>query len=159
MIKILRLTLFCLTITIGGVWAQERTVTGKVTSAEDGSPLPGVNVVIKGTANGTVTDVEGAYSLSVPEGSTLVFSFIGLTTVEIPVGERTIVDTQLSQDVQQLGEVIVTAAGIERQTRALGYAVAKVGGDQLARATFATRAGPRRSRSTRPTRTVRRRCC
>lgn len=132
MIKILRLTLLCFSISIGGVWAQERTVTGKVTSAEDGSPLPGVNVVIKGTANGTVTDVEGAYSLSVPEESTLVFSFIGLATLEIPVGERTIVDAQMSQDVQQLGEVIVTAAGIERQTRALGYSVANVTGDRLA---------------------------
>jgi TonB-linked SusC/RagA family outer membrane protein len=132
MMKILLVTLLCLCVTISGVLAQERTVTGKVTSADDGSPLPGVNVVIKGTAVGTVTDAEGAYSLTVPEGSTLVFSFIGLTTIEIPVAERTIVDAQMAQDVQQLGEVIVTAAGIERQTRALGYSVANVSGDRIA---------------------------
>src|SRR5688572_25607495 len=105
----LLLTLVCLVITCSGVWAQERAVTGKVTSAEDGSPLPGVNVVIKGSAIGTVTDVNGAYNLAVPPESTLVFSFIGLTSVEVPVGERTIVDVQMAQDVKQLGEVVVTA--------------------------------------------------
>lgn len=130
--KFLLLTVVCLGITSVGVWAQERTVTGKVTSAEDGSPLPGVNVVVKGSAVGTVTDVNGAYSVSVPPGATLVFSFIGLTSVDEPVGERTIVDVRMSQDVQQLGEVVVTAAGIERQTRALGYSVAKVDGDKVA---------------------------
>ena len=71
---------------------------------------------------------EGTYSLAVSEGSTLVFSFIGLMAVKIPVGERTIVDARMSQHVQQLGEVIVTASGIERQTRALGYSVANASG-------------------------------
>ena len=131
MMKILLLTVLCLSVTCSGVLAQERTVTGKVTSAEDGSPLPGVNVVIKGSAIGTVTDVNGTYSLAVPPESTLVFSFIGLTSVEALVGDRSIVDVNMAQDVQQLGEVVVTAAGIERQTRALGYAVAKVSGDKI----------------------------
>ena len=128
----LLLTLVCLGITCSGVRAQERSVTGKVTSSEDGTPLPGVNVVIKGSAIGTVTDVNGTYNLTVPNEATLVFSFIGLTSVEEQVGERTIVDVQMAQDVQQLGEVVVTAAGIERQTRALGYAVATVSGDRVA---------------------------
>lgn len=122
----------CLSVTLSGVQAQERTVTGKVTSAEDGSPLPGVNVVIKGSAIGTVTDVNGTYSLAVPQDATLVFSFIGLTSVEALVVERTIVDIQMAQDVQQLGEVVVTAAGIERQTRALGYSVSNISGDRVA---------------------------
>ncbi len=112
--------------------AQERNVTGTVTSAEDGSPLPGVNVVIKGTAIGTVTEVGGTYSLSVPADGILVFSFIGLTSVEAPVGGRTVVDVAMAQDIRQLGEVVVTAAGIERQTRSLGYSVEQVGGDQVA---------------------------
>ncbi|MFN8843885.1 MAG: carboxypeptidase-like regulatory domain-containing protein, partial [Chryseotalea sp.] len=78
-------------------WAQERTVTGRVTSAEDGSALPGVNVVLKGTTTGTVTDVEGNYKISVPsDGGTLVFSFIGLTTTEIGIGSRSVVDIQLA---------------------------------------------------------------
>ncbi|MEM6737865.1 MAG: mucoidy inhibitor MuiA family protein [Bacteroidota bacterium] len=83
-------------------------ITGRVSSAEDGSALPGVNVVIKGTTVGTVTDINGNYSLARPSGNiTLVFSFIGLTTEEVAVGSRSIVDVGLSPDVQQLSEVLV----------------------------------------------------
>jgi TonB-linked SusC/RagA family outer membrane protein len=113
-------------------WAQERTVSGKVTSQEDGSALPGVNVVLKGTTVGTVTDVEGVFRLSVPpSGGALVFSFIGLQTQEVVIGNRTTVDVQLSLDVVQLGEVIVTAAGIQREKKALGYSVENVTGNKL----------------------------
>jgi len=113
-------------------WAQERVVTGKVTSTEDGSGLPGVNVVVKGTTNGTVTDVDGKYSLSVPTtGGFLVFSFIGLTTQEQKIGERTMMDVSLGLDVTQLNEVVVTAAGIERDKRALSYGVQSVKSDQV----------------------------
>lgn len=116
------------------VWAQERTVSGKVTSADDGSPLPGVNVVLKGTNNGTVTDADGNYSLSgVPSsGGSLIFSFIGLQTSEVVIGERGVVDVSLSLDVQQLSEVVVTAIGIEREKKALGYSVATLSSDNLA---------------------------
>jgi hypothetical protein len=73
------LLLVCLTLLIGVAWAQERTVTGRVTSEETGESLPGVNVVLKGTSAGTVTNLDGYYSINVPqEGGTLVFSFIGL---------------------------------------------------------------------------------
>lgn len=114
-------------------WAQERTISGKVTSAEDGSALPGVNVVVKGTTNGTVTDSEGSFKLTVPSsGGILTFSFIGLQSKEIEIGERTIVDVALSLDVQQLSEVVVTAVGIQREKKALGYAVATVSGDNVA---------------------------
>ncbi|MBN8576803.1 MAG: SusC/RagA family TonB-linked outer membrane protein [Cytophagales bacterium] len=114
-------------------WAQERVISGKVTSTEDGSTLPGVNVVLKGTTNGTVTDSEGVYRLTVPSsGGTLVFSFIGLKTQEVGIGERTIVDISLASDIQQLSEVVVTAVGIEREKKALGYSVTGVGADQIA---------------------------
>ncbi|MEQ9592113.1 MAG: carboxypeptidase-like regulatory domain-containing protein, partial [Cyclobacteriaceae bacterium] len=74
-------------------WAQERVVSGQVTSDEDGSTLPGVNVVLKGTTNGTVTDIDGNYRLNVPSsGGTLVFSFIGLQTQEVAIGERSTID-------------------------------------------------------------------
>jgi TonB-linked SusC/RagA family outer membrane protein len=110
-------------------WAQERTVTGRVTSAEDGSALPGVNVVLKGTTTGTVTDVEGNYKISVPsDGGTLVFSFIGLTTTEIGIGSRSVVDIQLAADVTQLSEVVVTGYGIQDK-RTLTGSVASVKGD------------------------------
>jgi TonB-linked SusC/RagA family outer membrane protein len=115
------------------VWAQERVVSGKVTSAEDGSTLPGVNVVLKGTTNGTVTDSNGNYSLSVPaNGGMLVFSFIGLQTTEELIGERSTVSVSLAQDVQQLTEVVITASGIERDKKALGYSVVGVSGDNIA---------------------------
>ena len=90
------------------LWAQDRTVTGRITSAEDGSVLPGVNVVLKGTLIGTVSDSEGKYSLSVPSTGTLVFSFIGLKSTEIEIGARAVVDIQLESDVKQLQEVIIT---------------------------------------------------
>jgi TonB-linked SusC/RagA family outer membrane protein len=113
-------------------WAQERTVSGKVTSVDDGSTLPGVNVVLKGTTNGTVTDIDGNFKLSVPsEGGTLVFSFIGLATEEVSVGTRSVIDVQMSPDVKQLSEVVVTAVGIEREKKALGYSVASVDAEQM----------------------------
>ena len=113
------------------VVAQDRTVTGKVTE-QDGSPLPGVNVIVQGTSVGTVTDVDGKYSVSVPSGfNVLVFSFIGLTTQEIDIASRTSVDVSMSTDIKQLGEVVVTAAGIEREAKSLGYAVNSVSGDKV----------------------------
>lgn len=114
------------------VQAQERTITGKVTAQDDGSPLPGVNVVVKGTATGTVTDVAGEYRLNVPAGgTTLVFSFIGLQSQELVIGERTVIDVQLGTDMKQLGEVVVTAAGIEREKKSLGYRVENVMGSKV----------------------------
>src|SRR5688572_22556820 len=93
-------------------YAQEKTITGKVTSSDDGSPLPGVNVLVKGTTVGTVSDEAGNYSIGVPPTtSTLVFSFIGFNTIEVEVGERTIVDVQLATDATQLSEVIVVGYG------------------------------------------------
>jgi TonB-linked SusC/RagA family outer membrane protein len=113
------------------VMAQDRVVTGKVTAKEDGSPLPGVNVVIKGTTSGTVTDSDGKYSLSIPTGAALVFSFIGLKTEEIEVGERTVVDIQLSSDVTQLSEVVVTALNIKQEVKTLSYSAQQVNSDKL----------------------------
>lgn len=112
--------------------AQERTVTGTVTLGDDGSPLPGVNVVIKGSTAGTVTDVSGNYSISVPNGqATLLFSFIGLVSQEVQVGERTNINVVMQNDIQQLNEVVVTAVGIEREKKALGYSVQEVKSDEL----------------------------
>ncbi|GCC52235.1 SusC/RagA family TonB-linked outer membrane protein [Chryseotalea sanaruensis] len=106
---------------VATAYAQERTVSGKVTSAEDGSALPGVNVVVKGTTNGTVTDAEGNFKLSIPTtGAYLVFSFIGLQTAEVMVGERAVLDVSLALDVTQLSEVVVTAGGLTVQRRELG---------------------------------------
>lgn len=121
--------LLCSFVFVAGfALAQERAVSGKVTSTEDGSALPGVNVVLKGTTNGTVTDSDGNYKLNVPAtGGSLVFSFIGLQTQEVVIGERTTVDITLGLDVTQLTEVVVTAQGIEREQKALGFAQTTIG--------------------------------
>jgi TonB-linked SusC/RagA family outer membrane protein len=105
----------------GELIAQERTVTGRITSNEDGTALPGVNVVLKGTTTGTGTDAEGRYSIAVPStGGTLVFTFIGLKSKDVEVGSRTTVDVQLEQEVTQFNEVVITAGGLVVQKRELG---------------------------------------
>ena len=112
--------------------AQARTVSGKITAVEDDSAFPGVNVVLKGTTIGTVSDSDGNYALSVPaEGGTLVFTFIGAKTVEENIGDRNVVDVRLEADVTQLTEVVVTAQGIERDERSLGYALQTVKGSEI----------------------------
>ncbi|MFN7791351.1 MAG: TonB-dependent receptor plug domain-containing protein, partial [Cyclobacteriaceae bacterium] len=113
-------------------WAQERVITGRVSSSEDGSALPGVNVVVKGTTTGSVTDADGKYSLSVPSsGGSLVFSFIGLKTTEIEIGDRTIIDIQLGLDVTQLAEIVVTGFGSQIKQDLTGN-VASVKGSDIA---------------------------
>ncbi|PZR20293.1 MAG: SusC/RagA family TonB-linked outer membrane protein [Flavobacterium psychrophilum] len=114
---------FSLVFVVSIAWAQERVISGKVTSAEDGSALPGVNVVLKGTVNGTVTDTDGNFKVNAPaSGGILVISFIGLQTQEIEIGSRNVIDVSLSTDVKQLTEVIVTAGGLEARTKELGSA-------------------------------------
>ncbi|MEJ0057763.1 MAG: SusC/RagA family TonB-linked outer membrane protein [Bacteroidota bacterium] len=106
-------------------------VSGTVTD-ENGAGFPGVNVLVKGTSTGTSTDVNGKYSLLVEdENTTLVFSFIGYATQEVSVGARTVVDVTLVPDVKALEEVVVTALGIERSTKGLGYATSKISSDEL----------------------------
>ena len=117
------------------VLAQDRTLSGKVSSTEDGGPLPGVNVIIKGSTSGTVTDIDGNYRLNFPSsGRVIVFSFIGFESKEVEVGALSVVDVQLVPDITQLGEVVVTAAAIEREKRSLGYAVSTVQGDEVTQA-------------------------
>jgi len=120
-----------LTFTAGVVLAQERRVTGKVTAADDGSTLPGVNVVVRGTTNGTTTDANGAYALSVPDDATLTFSFIGLTTEEVVVGGRTVIDVVMRADVTQLSEVVVVGYGTQSK-RDLSGSISSVQGKDIA---------------------------
>ncbi len=125
---------FSFVFVLSSVWAQERVISGTVTSAEDGSTLPGVNVVVKGTTNGTVTDSGGSYKLTVPgSGGTLVFSFIGLQTQELAIGDRSVVNISLAQDVTQLSEIIVTALGIKVDKDKFASSVSTVQGGNVAR--------------------------
>ena len=112
--------------------AMAQTVTGRVTSSVDGSPLPGVSVLVKSTTSGTTTDTDGKYTISVPgPDAVLVVSFIGFAAQEIPVGSRTVIDVALAEDVTQLSEVVVTALGIARETKTLTYATQSVKPAQL----------------------------
>ncbi|CCH55287.1 TonB-dependent receptor plug [Fibrisoma limi BUZ 3] len=113
--------LFCLP-----ALAQEVTVSGRVTSSDDGSALPGVSIQIKGTTRGTTTDSEGRYRLSVPANARLVFSYIGFGNQEIAVGNQTTIDVALTSGAQNLSEIVVTAQGIERDKRSLGYSTQEV---------------------------------
>lgn len=111
----------------------QMTVSGTVTD-EEGSSLPGVNVVEKGTSNGAVTDSNGEYSIETSTPApVLVFTFIGLQTQEVPVNGRTTIDVVMQADVQQLSEVVVTALGIERQRNELPYAAQQVTSEQVTR--------------------------
>ncbi|RCW33931.1 TonB-dependent receptor [Marinilabilia salmonicolor] len=97
------------------LFAQDVTVTGKVTSAEDGGPIPGVSVVQKGTTNGTITDVDGNYSLTLPEGETIVFSFIGMETVEV-IADQTTINVTMNEMLTDLDEVVVVGYGVQKKS-------------------------------------------
>ena len=109
----------------------QSSVTGRVTDSADGNGLPGVNVSVKNTQFGTITDSDGRYSIAVDGNAVLVFSFIGYSTQEITVNGRTTINVSLEGSSETLEEIVVTALGIEREERSLGYSVGKVDGDEL----------------------------
>lgn len=112
--------------------AQERTVTGKVSSSDDGLGLPGVNVVVRGTSTGTMTDANGNFSIVVTgESSVLVFSYVGYITQEITVGSNSVINVSLVVDTKTLSEVVVTAFGLQQEKKALAFAVQEVNGSEL----------------------------
>jgi TonB-linked SusC/RagA family outer membrane protein len=113
-----------------GINAQSIVVEGTVTDASN-MPLPGATVVEKGTQNGTSTDFDGNYSIEVPANATLVFSMIGSASKEVPVNNQTNIDAVLDESTESLDEVIVTALGIKRQEKSLGYSLSQVDGDEL----------------------------
>jgi TonB-linked SusC/RagA family outer membrane protein len=125
--------LVLLLLTAAQVLAQ-RTITGKVTSADDGSGIPGVTVLVKGTQNGVLTDIDGQYKITVPkDATTLTFTFIGLKTHEVTLTASNIVDVAMESEAQKLEGVVVTALGITREKKSLGYAVTEVSGADMAR--------------------------
>lgn len=119
----------CLALTLA--LAQDREVSGRVTAADDGAALPGVNVVLKGTTNGAVTDSDGQFKLSIPaSGSVLVFSFVGYTNTEVVVGSQSLLDVQLAPDITQLSEVVVVGYGTQLKQDLTGN-IASLKGDVL----------------------------
>lgn len=128
--KINYILLFVTLLCLQGVFAQSITVSGTV-SDENGTPLPSVNVVERGTSNGTSTDFDGNYSITVSSGATLVFSSLGYATSEIAVNNSSTINATLAEDASQLDEVVVTALGIRKETKALGYSLTEVGGEEI----------------------------
>ncbi|MEN7549365.1 carboxypeptidase-like regulatory domain-containing protein [Rapidithrix thailandica] len=135
MLRKLRLVAWiCGLFLVHNLYAQEKTVTGIVTSAEDGSPLPGVNILVKNTNVGAITDINGKYSISVPQdGKILQFSFIGFTTQEVEIGERTSANVILEAAAQELSVVVVTAMNISREKASLGYSTQELTSESVSK--------------------------
>ncbi len=111
--------------------AQQKMVSGKVTDTNN-QPLPGVTVLIKGTTNGTVTNADGNYTISgIPDNATLQFSFVGMKTQDVVIGTQTTINVVLEEESIGVEEVVVTALGIKRSEKALGYSVQRVDGESL----------------------------
>ncbi|TXE06595.1 SusC/RagA family TonB-linked outer membrane protein [Gelidibacter salicanalis] len=115
------------------LFAQEKEIKGTVTSKAEGIPLPGVNVTIKGTSIGTQTNFDGEFTLMASVGDVLHFSYIGMSTTEMTVGQASVVNVQMAEDAEQLSEVVITALGIKKEKKALTYSAQEVGGDELTR--------------------------
>jgi TonB-linked SusC/RagA family outer membrane protein len=119
----------------GTAWAQVRTVTGKITSKEDGNGMPGVNIVLKGTQKGSSSNASGNYTIEVTGNNpTLVFSFVGYTLVEMPVGTKSVIDVTMEPGAENLQEVVVTALGISREKRSLAFSVGELKSEDIVKA-------------------------
>ena len=115
-----------------GIQAQQRTITGNVKDAADGSALPGVSVVVKNTTQGTITSFNGDFSIEAEQGSTLVFSFIGYKAQEVAISNQTTINISLSQDIQDVEEVVVIGYGVQKKSDKTG-AVTQIMADVLNR--------------------------
>ncbi len=120
-----------LTLDEAPIGSEEITIRGTVTD-EKGNGFPGVNILVKGTSQGTVTNTSGGYSVEVPDGNAvLVFSFVGYLTKEVPVQNQSVIDVMMALDESNLEEIVVTALGVEKSAKSLGYATARVKTDEL----------------------------
>ena len=119
-------------LTFGQVLAQSQTISGKVVSAADGEGIPGASISVLGTSRGTITDYDGKFSIEAAPGATLLVSFVGMRSISIPAEDGIVV--KLEEDTEVLDEVVVTALGISRSEKTLGYAATKVSADEITKA-------------------------
>lgn len=112
--------------------AQSKEVKGVVTDSSTGEPIPGVNVLVDGTTTGTITNIDGQYQLNVESGITLVYSFIGYETQKVAYNGQAVLNVKLESSTIGMDEVVVTALGIKREKKALGYSVSEVKGEEIA---------------------------
>jgi TonB-linked SusC/RagA family outer membrane protein len=129
-----KFTIFLAFLLFAGFNLQaQMQISGTVTGLEDGLSIPGVSIVVKdNTTIGTITDIDGKYSLTVPSNAeVLVFSFVGMKTKEVAINNRSVVDVQMEAEILEMGEVVVTALGISREKKSLGYSVQKIEGESI----------------------------
>ena len=132
-LKVLLVFVIALFVNISVNAQNGQVVTGTVTAIEDGSSLPGVSILVKGTTVGVSTDFDGNYSIEVPANAVLVFSFVGESTQEIVVNGRSVINIAMEASSEALDEVVVTALGIKREEKSLGYDVEEVKAEELTR--------------------------
>jgi len=126
------LLVFILALSIFSSIAQTRVINGTVSSSDDGLPIPGVSVLVKGTTTGSITDANGNFAITVPESAkALVFSFVGMQTQEVSISSSTKINVILKSEVIGVEEVVVTAMGIKRDKKALGYSVSEFKGEDF----------------------------
>ena len=121
-------------ITLAGQAQNKLIVSGVVTDMESGSLLPGVNVLVKNTQRGTMTDFDGKYTVEASVGEVLVFSYLGFNTLEIVVDQKTKINVAMTINNEQLDEVVITALGIKKEVKSLGYSVTEFDGDKMVKA-------------------------
>jgi TonB-linked SusC/RagA family outer membrane protein len=131
--RVLSLLVCLLLFGFSAMFGQDIQIKGTVTAAEDGSTLPGVYVLIKGTNNGVASDANGKFQLTVPADAILVFSSVGYKTQEVALAGQSILDVIMESDVTQMDEVVVTALGITREKKALSYAVQDVSSEEFSK--------------------------
>lgn len=117
-------------LSLNAMWAQDVKVTGKVTD-KAGEPLVGVYVLVQGTTNGSSTDIDGNYAINAPSDAKLLFTSMGFTDLIEPVNNRSVINVVLFEDAVQLGDVVVTAMGIKKERKSLGYAVTDLKSEEL----------------------------
>ncbi len=127
--------LVAMLVAFGAAMAQERAVSGKIISGEDKTGLPGVNILVKGTTNGAISDADGNFKINVgANDDVIIFSFVGFISQEISLSGRTTLDIALASDSKQLEEVVVTALGIKKELKTLGYTTQEIKGEDLVKA-------------------------
>jgi len=136
--RILLMGILCVCSCPAMLWAQDRQVTGIVTSADDESPLPGVNILVSGSSVGTTTSIDGTYRISVPEKGKLIFSFVGMISQQIQLGNANVIDVKLESDARILSEVVVTGSGVATTKAKLGIAVESISAKNLPQAPTAS---------------------
>lgn len=127
----LTVVMFLIGMFMTGAYAQTHTVSGLVKDKEMGEPLVGVSVSVKGTKNATMTDLNGNYTIQTNAKDVLEFKYVGMKNAEETVGNRKIINVSLSPNAESLGEVVVTAMGIKRQSETLTYSAQTVGGKDV----------------------------